>query len=109
MATPPNYSTPRPPNHAALGVERFLNDRLREVLGEDDAAEVIAEVDDYSDQMTFVRIADGARLHLGDESDENDRDYWAAVRQDDDQRVAEGPLDSVIEGLRGWITGEDPS
>jgi hypothetical protein len=97
---------PTPPNYAAHGIERFLNESLREVLGEDDAAEVVAQVDDYSGRITLVRIADGARTYLGDESDEADPDYWAVVRPDADERVAEGTLDSVIEGLRGWIKGE---
>lgn len=94
-----------PPNYAAHLVEAFLNNKLREVLGEEDAAGVVAEVDDYTDKITLVRIPDGSRLHLEDESNDDDPDYWAAGRYDMDERKAEGPLDSVIEGLRKWVKG----
>lgn len=93
-----------PPNYAAPRLERWLNDKLREVLGEDDAS-VLAEVDEYTDEATLTRMSDGRQMHLVDESDDAEPDYWSAVPHGTDERAAEGPLDAVIEDLRRWVKG----
>src|SRR4051794_37248031 len=84
---------------------RFLSDKLREVLGEDTAAWVSVDVDEYSDQIRLIRVRDDARMGLADESDEEVGDYWCAGDFDEDLRLVEGSLDVVLEGLREWIQG----